>query len=201
MYRIMLVDDEPNILNALRRLFAQVQFQEMGDSRLQVETFTSPLAALQRAGDGVAFDLVISDYRMPEMDGVAFLKAFRKIQPNAERLILSGYADLDALVGAINEAQIFRFISKPWHDYELTSAVAQALAHRDLLLDNQRLADQVRLQLGVISQQEMALRRLEEESPGITKVHWGADGSVIFDEYELSDSAAKEADKWLGSTK
>ncbi|MDP2785450.1 MAG: response regulator, partial [Sulfurimicrobium sp.] len=67
--------------------------------------------------------------------------------------------------------------------------------------DNQRLADQVRLQLGVISRQEMALRRLEEESPGITKVHWGADGSVIFDEDELSDSAAKEADKWLGATK
>jgi len=201
MYRIMLVDDEPNILNALRRLFAQAPFRDTGESRLQAETFTSPSAALQRAGDGVAFDLVISDYRMPEMDGVAFLKAFRKVQPNAERLILSGYADLDVLVGAINEAQIFRFISKPWHDYELTSAVAQALAHRDLLLDNQRLADQVRLQHGVISRQEMALRRLEEESPGITKVHWGADGSVIFDEDELSDSAAKEADKWLGSTK
>lgn len=201
MYRIMLVDDEENILKALRRLFSSPSFQDSDNSRFQVEIFASPLQALQRAEAGVAFDLVISDYRMPEMDGVAFLKAFKAIQPTAERLILSGYADLEALVGAINEAQIFRFISKPWHDYELKSAVAQALAHRDLLRDNQLLADQVRLQRGVISRQEMALRRLEEESPGITKVHWGADGSVIFDEAELSDSAAQEADKWLNSTK
>ena len=201
MYRIMLVDDEQNILNALRRLFASSGFNETGDEKYQVETFVSPRLALQRAGDGVTFDLVISDYRMPEMDGVVFLKAFRQVQPHAERLILSGYADLEALVGAINEAQIFRFIAKPWHDYELKSAVVQALAHRDLLRDNQRLADQVRLQRGTISQQEMALRRLEEESPGITKVHWGEDGSVIFDDAELSDSAAQEADKWLKSTK
>ncbi|MBU1692150.1 MAG: response regulator [Gammaproteobacteria bacterium] len=201
MYHIILVDDEQNILNALRRQFASPSFQDTEHSKFQVEIFTSPQQALKRAEEGVAFDLVISDYRMPEMDGVAFLKAFKRIQPNAERLILSGYADLEALVGAINEAQIFRFITKPWHDYELKSAVAQALAHRDLLRDNQQLADQVRLQRGVISRQEMALRRLEEESPGITKVHWGEDGSVIFDETDLSDDAAQEADKWLNSTK
>lgn len=201
MHRIMLVDDEQNILSALRRLFVSPSLQDTGSPKFQVETFTSPQQALRRAEDGVVFDLVISDYRMPEMDGVAFLKAFRQIQPHAERLILSGYADLEALVGAINEAQIFRFISKPWHDYELKAAVAQALAHRNLLRDNQQLADQVRLQVGVISKQEMALRRLEEESPGITKVHWGEDGSVIFDETELSDDAAQEADKWLKSTK
>lgn len=201
MYRIILVDDEQNILSALRRLFVSPSLQDAGSPKFQVETFTSPQQALRRAGDGVVFDLVISDYRMPEMDGVAFLKAFKSIQPNAERLILSGYADLEALVGAINEAQIFRFIAKPWHDYELKSAVEQALAHRDLLRENQRLADQVRLQLGVISKQEMALRRLEEESPGITKVHWGEDGSVMLDEDELTDEAAQEADKWLKSTK
>jgi len=201
MHRIMLVDDERNILSALRRLFVSPSLQDAGSPKFQVETFTSPQQALLRAEDGVVFDLVISDYRMPEMDGVAFLKALRQIQPHAERLILSGYADLEALVGAINEAQIFRFISKPWHDYELKSAVAQALAHRDLLRDNQQLADHVRLQIGVISKQEMALRRLEEESPGITKVHWGEDGSVIFDETELSDSAVQEADKWLNSKK
>ena len=201
MYRIMVVDDEQNILNALRRLFSSPLLQGMENSKFQVETFTSPQQALRRAEDGAVFDLVISDYRMPEMDGVAFLKALRQIQPDAERLILSGYADLDALVGAINEAQIFRFVSKPWNDYELKSAVAQALVHRDLLRDNQRLADQVRLQIGVISKQELALRRLEEESPGITKVHWGEDGSVIFDESEASDRATQEADKWLHSNK
>lgn len=201
MYRVMLVDDEPNILNALRRLFSSFSAEEAGSSRFQVEIFASPAEALKRAGEGSAFDLVISDYRMPEMDGVAFLKAFRTIQPHAERLILSGYADLDALVGAINQAQIYRFIAKPWHDYELKAVVAQALAHHDLLMENQRLADQVRMQRGIISKQEMALRRLEEESPGITRVHWGDDGSVILDEENLADSASQEAEKWLKSTK
>lgn len=202
MYRVMLVDDEQNILNALRRLFSSFSASaEEAGSRFQVETFVSPAEALKRAEEGEAFDLVISDYRMPEMDGVAFLKAFRAIQPHAERLILSGYADLEALTGAINQAQIFRFIAKPWRDVELKSAIAQALAHHDLLLENQHLADQVRMQRGVISKQEMALRRLEEESPGITKVHWGPDGSVILDEEDLADSAGQEADKWLNSTK
>ncbi len=199
MHRVLLVDDEQNVLNALRRAFSAGS-GEAGHS-FQIELFTSPLQALKRAENGAAFDLVLSDYRMPELNGVDFLKAFKQIQPNAERLILSGDADLETLIGAINEAQIFRFITKPWNNHELMSAVAQALAHHDLQLENQRLADQVRLQKGIISKQEMALRRLEEESPGITKVHWGEDGSVLLDEDDFSDSAGQEAEKWLNSTK
>lgn len=180
MHRIMLVDDEINILNALRRLFAAPLIED--GEKLTVETFTSPHAALLRAREGDVFDAVISDFRMPEMDGVAFLKALRKDQPDAVRLILSGYADLDALVGAINEAQIHRFIAKPWHDFELRAALDQALSHHDMMRENQRLADEVRAQRGVISRQEMALRRLEAESPGITKVNWGPNGEVMFEE-------------------
>lgn len=184
MHRIMLVDDEQNILNALRRLLA-APITEGGTTPV-VETFTSPHEALKRAQQGVAFDAVVSDYRMPDMDGVAFLKAFRASQPDAVRLILSGYADLDALVGAINEAQIYRFTAKPWHDSELRTAIFQALTHHDLLLENQRLADEVRAQRGIISRQEMELRRLEAESPGITKVSWGPDGSVLLDEDDFT---------------
>ena len=180
MHRIMLVDDEQNILNALRRLFADGGGETVAET--VVETFSSPREALERAKLGVAFDAVITDYRMPEMDGVTFLKAFLAEQPGAVRLILSGYADLDALVGAINEAQIYRFIAKPWHDFELRAAVNQALAHHDMLLENQRLADELRAQRGIISRQEMELRRLEAETPGITKVNWGPDGSVLLEE-------------------
>lgn len=203
MYRIMLVDDEPNILNALRRLFASQSFLDSDEFKFQVEAFDSPAKALQRAQEGTAFDLVISDYRMPGMDGVAFLKAFKQLQPHTERLILSGYADMDALMGAINDAHVYRFIAKPWRDFELKAAVAQALAHRALLLENQRLADEVRMQRGMLSRQEWALRRLEEESPGITKVRWGEDGSVILDDADVNfdDVVAQETDKWLNSTK
>lgn len=181
MYRIMLVDDEENILNALRRVLAARTGGEDENIQYTVETFTSPRDALCRAGE-MAFDLVVSDYRMPEMNGVQFLKELRRIQPQTARIILSGYADLDGLMGAINEAQIFRFINKPWHDYDFKSAVAQALEYRGLLMENQRLADLVRVQQGKLSKQENTLRRLEEESPGITKVNWGPNGEVMFDE-------------------
>lgn len=181
MARIMLVDDEPNILSALRRTIGASVSDGINRFDVSVETFHQPATALMQA-EGVKFDLVLSDYRMPGMDGVAFLKAFRNIQPDAARLILSGYADLDALIGAINEAQIFRFIHKPWQDYEVTTTIAQALALRDLHMENQRLADLVRLQQGKLSRQELELRRLEAETPGITRVNWGADGSVLLDE-------------------
>jgi response regulator RpfG family c-di-GMP phosphodiesterase len=149
--------------------------------RLQVETFTSPIEALEKARHH-PFDLVLSDYRMPVMDGVEFLRQFRSIQPDAARLILSGYADLNALVGAINEARIFRFLTKPWSDFELISAIAQALGFRNLLLENQRLADEMRVQRGKLSKLELEMKRLEALEPGITKVNWGPDGSVILDE-------------------
>lgn len=180
MHRIMLVDDETNVLNALRRTIGECVTDGFDSFRVSVEIFERPDAALLRAQD-VRFDLVLSDYRMPGMDGVIFLKSLRALQPNAMRLILSGYADLGALVGAINEAQIYRFINKPWQDYEIKASIVQALAFQSLLLENQRLADLVRVQRGKLTRQEMALRRLEEETPGITRVNWGPDGSILLD--------------------
>lgn len=182
MHRIMLVDDEPNILAALRRLLARTHGPD-ALSPYNVEEYVSPVAALARAGE-VAFDLVISDYRMPEMSGVEFLKRLVELQPRIARLILSGFADLDGLVGAINEARIDRFIAKPWHDGELLVAVERALEHRRATLENERLADLVRVQSGRMTRQEMELRRLEAEYPGTTRVRHAADGSI-----EIGDDA------------
>jgi DNA-binding NtrC family response regulator len=187
MSRILIVDDEDAILKALRRLLSLTPCAA-GDKtyKLSVDTFCVPEEALARARF-TAYDLVLSDYRMPGMDGVQFLKAFRELQPDCARLILSGYADLNGLIGAINEAGISRFLSKPWNDYELVAAIGQALALRDLTLENQRLADRTRLALGRISREELERKRLEAEEPGITKVIWGPDGSVLLDESLLDD--------------
>ena len=116
------------------------------------------------------------------MNGVQLLKAFREIQPEVPRLILSGYADLNGLIDAINDAAISRFIAKPWNDYELLASIGQVLALHELTQENQRLADQMRLAQGSISAEDIERKRLEASDPGITKVCWGADGSVLLDE-------------------
>ena len=176
MPKILLVDDEPNILNSLRRAINAMPWDAVGE-KVSIESFTSPLLALDRAEE-YAFDLVISDYRMPDMDGVSFLRRLVGFQPDISRLILSGYADLQAVIAAINTVQIHRFISKPWDDYDLTASITQALGLRRLLLENRRLADQVRVQQGELSRHELELRRLEQIYPGLTRIERAADGSI-----------------------
>lgn len=177
MKRLLLVDDETNILQALRRTLMRA-FQ---GEELRIELFEEPHAALARAEE-TAFDLVISDYRMPTMDGVSFLKAFRARQPDAIRLILSGTTDFDTLVSAINEAEIHRYLIKPWADEEVVATVRAALEKHAQTLEDRQLADEMRLQQGAISVEEIELRRLEAQEPGITRVNWGPDGSVLLDE-------------------
>ena len=184
MHRLLIVDDEPHILSALRRTLAGRN--TTGKEAWQIETFEQPQLALRRAQE-CTFDLVLSDFRMPEMNGVEFLTRMRAVQPDTIRIILSGHTDLEALLGAINDAQIFRFISKPWADYDLKVAISQALQHRDLQVENQRLADIIRVERGKLSHHEAELRRLERESPGITQVKWSEDGAVIFEDFTEED--------------
>jgi len=138
--RVMIVDDEPAIVNAVRR---ELSAPPLGRYRFEVEGFTDPVAALARAG-GTHFDAVISDYRMPGMDGLEFLKTFAGIQPGCARLVLSGQTDMDSLIRMVNETHIYRFIPKPWHDYFLKSSLYQALDYSHAVTENQRLANLVR---------------------------------------------------------
>ncbi|MGR9115179.1 MAG: response regulator [Gammaproteobacteria bacterium] len=172
--KILLVDDEVNILRALSRLLKDYP----------TTTATSAEEALMLAKDA-EFDLVISDYRMPGMDGVSFLTEMRRLQPDSVRIILTGYADIDGLQNAINDAAVFRFINKPWCNLEVSHAVEKGLEHKRILQENQALADQVRKQQARLIEQEAILKALEEEEPGITKVNWGEDGSIILDEKDL----------------
>ncbi len=172
MYNILIVDDEENIVNALKRCLKKI-----GD--WNVQTFTSAAGA-----ESSSFDLFISDYRMPEMNGVEFLIKVKDIQPNAVRIILSGYTDLEALVSAINEAEIFRFIHKPWNDYELILTIEQSLKYKEIMTENIFLANQVRSQSKELSKNQKLLSKLEKESPGITHVNWNEDGSIVIEDDE-----------------
>lgn len=129
-WRILCVDDEANILSALRRLFQQNGYQVSvagsGAEGLQI-------LATQK------FDLVISDMRMPEMDGVRFLEQVLKHYPEAVRILLTGYSDIASTIEAVNKGQIYRYVSKPWNDQELLLTVHQALDLKALQRDKLRL--------------------------------------------------------------
>lgn len=179
MHRIMIVDDEPYILNALQRVLGR-------KGSMEIETYDNASDALKRA-QTTNFELFISDYRMPEMDGVEFLSRIKNIQPESMRMILSGFTDLEALLGSINEAEIFRFICKPWDDYELVAAIKQSLAHRDVLVENRRLADQVRQQQIELENRKSVLERFAERHPALVDIDWAPDGSIILEEDDDDD--------------
>lgn len=127
---ILCVDDEPNILSSLRRLFRakgfQVHIAEGGQAALALlETET--------------VDLVISDMRMPEMDGAQFLERVRERWPDTVRLLLTGYADITSIIDAINRGEIYRYITKPWDDNDIVLIVRQALERKALEQEKKRL--------------------------------------------------------------
>lgn len=144
-YRLMIVDDDLHVLQALQRELNEAYIHgAFGMYQLEVQCFEHVHAALQEAHEQ-QFDVVICDYAMPEMDGIGFLQTFRELQPDAVRILISGVADLDVLVLAVNKANVGYFVGKPWRDYELRIAIDRALAHRELELDNRFLADLLRL--------------------------------------------------------
>lgn len=177
--RLVLVDDEPAVLSALRRMLLNPAAPPSLEQPV-IHTFGDPAQALEHLALQAA-DVIVSDFRMPRMDGAAFLAEARKLQPDAGRIILSACADMNGVVRAINDAGIFRFIAKPWNDVELKTAVADVLAYRRLVEENRRLADELRAQRNLVTRQQVELARLEADSPGITRVRWSDDGGVLLE--------------------
>jgi response regulator RpfG family c-di-GMP phosphodiesterase len=135
--RLLFVDDEASILSAMKRVFRGQGYD--------ITTATSgkeALAILEQS----PVELVISDMRMPEMDGAQFLEQVFTRWPDTKRILLTGYADATATIAAINRGKIWRYVSKPWNDDELIVTVQQALAHRQLMQENARLTTLTRQQ-------------------------------------------------------
>lgn len=127
---LLLVDDEAGILSSLRRLF-----RPHGYTILTAGSGAEGLAVLERE----PVDLVISDMRMPEMDGARFLEQVRQRWPEVVRILLTGYADVTSTIAAINRGEIYRYIAKPWDDQEIVLTVKDALERKRLELENVRL--------------------------------------------------------------
>jgi len=131
-WTVLCVDDEPSILSALRRVL-----RAEGCRLLTAQGGAEALAIL--ATESV--DVVVSDMRMPGMDGAQLLARVREEWPGTARILLTGYADMDATIAAINNGQIFRYIHKPWDEHELRLTVRQAAERQQLERERQRLQD------------------------------------------------------------
>ncbi|QWV92983.1 response regulator [Geomonas oryzisoli] len=142
--RILCVDDERNVLRALERIFL--------DDDYEILTAASGEEGLQLLNESPQVKVVISDFRMPGMNGVEFLKEVCARHPETIRIVLSGYADTAAVVAAINEGKIYKFIPKPWNDDELRVTVAKALEHFEIQRRNEQLAEELRRKNQELSQ-------------------------------------------------
>ena len=132
--RILCVDDDPNVLNSLRRLFIDEAY-----TVLTAESAKEGLKILAAE----TLQIIISDYRMPNMNGVDFLREVRACWPDTVRIVLSGYADTASIVSAINEGEIYRFVPKPWNDDELKVTIANAIERYHLLKQNAELTSEL----------------------------------------------------------
>jgi len=129
--KLLCVDDERNVLRALERIFM--------DDEYEILTAASGEEGLALFAANPDIQVVISDYRMPGMNGVEFLRQVCEKHPDTVRIVLSGYADTSSVVSAINEGQIYKFVSKPWSDEELRQTVAKAVESFALHHQNREL--------------------------------------------------------------
>jgi len=130
---ILLVDDEEMVLTSIRSFLAI-------ETDYRVYTFTSPVKALQEL-DRLNIDLVISDYLMPDMDGITFLGRVKERFPQVPRILLTGYADKENAIKAINDVGLYQYIEKPWNNDDLKLIIRNGLEKTILL---RRLEEKIR---------------------------------------------------------
>ena len=136
-HSILIVDDEDSILNAFKRILA--------DGNYEVHTASNGLEGLNKLRSAQKpYSLIISDQRMPVMNGVQFFTQAKDVFPDAVRILLTGYADADAMVDAINKGEVHLYFTKPWHEEELLLYIKQSFYKVEILQENKRLIELIK---------------------------------------------------------
>jgi putative nucleotidyltransferase with HDIG domain len=131
MERFLVVDDDPSITEVLRRVL-----ESMGHP---VTVHSDPLLAAQETD----FDLVVTDYMMPNLNGIELLGVLRAKRPEAVRLLITAANDFKVAIAAVNRGEVFRIISKPWQLHDLRLGLQQAVDYSRLVQENRRLTRQL----------------------------------------------------------
>jgi DNA-binding NtrC family response regulator len=130
---IVIVDDEEMVLTSLRSFLTL-------ETEYEVKTYDAPAKAIESIKESTV-DLVISDYLMPGMNGIEFLLEIKKLQPYATRILLTGYADKENAIKAINEVGLYQYIEKPWANEDLKLIIQNGLERRFLM---ERLEEKIK---------------------------------------------------------
>ena len=174
--KVLIVDDEENILHALTRLFRKEEYDiltaKSGEEGLEIL-------------DSHDIDLIISDLKMPIMNGVEFLAQAKERNPDALRIMLTGQADIKAMLDAIDQGEVYRFLLKPWNDDELRITIKQALEFYYVQKENKSL-------IRTVKRQDRILDELEKEHPGISSVRKDPDGTIVLSVEEKAQKRAPE---------
>jgi FixJ family two-component response regulator len=133
--RILVVDDEEAILETMTFTF---------QDDYEVHTSSDARRALEILDEKGPFAVVLTDQRMPEMSGVELLAEVWKRHPTTVRIVLTGFADMEAIIDAINDGHVYAYISKPWEPDDLKQVMRQAVNHYELSVENERLLNDLR---------------------------------------------------------
>lgn len=162
---LLLVDDEENVLSALQRTLRRENY-----TLLTAGEPAEAFAILQQT----QVDVVVSDHLMPNMSGLDFLKEVRALHPEVVRIILTGHAEVSTAMEAINEGEIYRFLTKPWDDAELKVALHLAFDKVALERSNRQL-------LAAVQHQRALFARLERQHPGLRRLLRDESGALLVD--------------------
>ena len=182
-HSILVVDDEEAILDIMTIVLAREGYD--------LHTATSAEEGLKKLREIPDLSLIISDQIMPGMTGVEFLEQALSIRPDAQRVLLTGFTDTDAIINAINKGRIHLYISKPWRKEELLYTINQLLAKAELVMENKRLDELVKKQNAELVELNRDLeakvrlktidldRRAEELKASYEKIQMILDGTVL----------------------
>lgn len=159
-HTLLVVDDEPDLVQSVQDLL-RFDYRVLGTTRA-----TEGLKIMERE----QVDIVMTDQRMPEMTGVEFLKNLREAFPDTTRLLFTAYADIDAVTDAINEGNVYRYITKPWEPQELRAILRQAAEHHDLLEERKKLLIELQEKNYQLQQANQELTRANELKRAFIKV-------------------------------
>lgn len=164
---LLLVDDEANILKALKRLL-----RRDGYTILLANGGTEALQILAKN----SVNVIVSDHRMPVMTGIEFLAQVKDKYPDITRIVLSGFSDLDTITEAINKGNIYKFLAKPWGDTQIRATIKEAFEHNELRLENSRLTAELKAANAGLMQQNIETSGLLEQV-----VNHNSDGIIVID--------------------